>query len=85
MKLCYLSFFTWPVSKEKEGLEEAGQFHSLAGLHIFAIQFLQMALKGTKLDTNGFPMAIKKNVIAWQLRAPLPDPVCDAHGLRFFA
>ena len=47
-----------------------------------------MALKGTKLDTNGFQMAIKKNVlqlIARQLRAPLPDPVCDAHGLRSFA
>ena len=42
-----------------------------------------MALKGTKLDTNGFQMAIKKN--ARQLEAPLPDPVCDAHGLRSFA
>ena len=44
-----------------------------------------MALKGTKLDTNGFQMAIKKNVIAPQLRAPPPDPVCNAHGLRSFA
>ena len=44
-----------------------------------------MALKDTKLDTNGFQMAIKKNVIARQLRAPLPDPVCDVHGLRSFA
>ena len=44
-----------------------------------------MALKGTKLDTNGFQMAIKKNVIARQLEAPSPDRVCDAHGLRSFA
>ena len=44
-----------------------------------------MALKGTKLDTNGFQMVIKKNVIARQQSAPLPDPVCDAHGLRSFA
>ena len=44
-----------------------------------------MALKGTKLDANGFQMAIKKNVIARQLRDTLPDPFCDAHGLRSFA
>ena len=44
-----------------------------------------MTLKGTKLDTNGFQMAIKKNVIARQLEAPPPDLVCDALGLRLFA
>ena len=44
-----------------------------------------MALKGTKLDANGFQMAFKKNVIARQLRDTLPDPVCDAHGLLSFA
>ena len=41
-----------------------------------------MALKSTKLDMNGFQMAFKKNVIAWQLGTLLPDPVCGADGLR---
>ena len=41
-----------------------------------------MVVKGTKLDTNGFQVAIRKNVIDQQLGAPPPDPVCDAHGLR---
>ena len=37
------------------------------------------------IDTNGFQMAMKKNLIARQLGASPPDPVCDAHGLRLFA
>ena len=41
-----------------------------------------MSLKGTKLDANGFQMAIKKNVIVQQLGAPNLNPVCDRRGAR---
>ena len=41
-----------------------------------------MSLKGMKLDTNGFQMAIKKNVIVQQLGAPNLNPVCDRRVAR---
>ena len=47
-----------------------------------------MALKDTKLDSNGVQIAnflIKKKIIARQLDAPPPDPVCDVHELNPFA
>ena len=48
-----------------------------------------MALKDTKLDSNGVQIANcfqkKKNIkIARQLGAPPPDPVCDVHELNRF-
>ena len=47
-----------------------------------------MALKHIKLDSNGVQIANcfkkKKELIARQLLATLPDPVCDAHELNRF-
>ena len=47
-----------------------------------------MALKHIKLDSNGVQIANcfkkKKGLIARQLLATLPDPVCDAHELNRF-
>ena len=42
-----------------------------------------MALKDTKLDPNGYQMAIKKKKTktAQQIGAQPPYPVCDAHEL----
>ena len=48
-----------------------------------------MALKDTKLDLNGVQIANflikkKKKIIARQLGAPPPGPVCDVHELNPF-
>ena len=48
-----------------------------------------MALKDTKLDSNGVQIANcfqkkKKTIIARQIGAPPPDPVCDVHELNRF-
>ena len=48
-----------------------------------------MALKDTKLDSNGVQTAIfvfRKSIkIARQLLVATPDPVCDVHELNPFA
>ena len=47
-----------------------------------------MALKDTKLDSNGVQIANflikKKKIIARQFVAPPPGPVCDVHELNPF-
>ena len=47
-----------------------------------------MALKDTKLDSNGVQIANRfqkeKKIIARQLLALSPDPVCDVHELNRF-
>ena len=66
--------------------EGAGRLNSSTGFQNLAHYFFQMALKDTKLDSNGVQIAIvyfRKSIkIARQLLAPLPDPVYDAHELK---
>ena len=74
----------------KRGREGAGQLNSSTGFQNLAHYLFQMAPKHTKLDLNGVQIAnflIKKtkNIIARQLGAPPPGPVCDAHELNPFA
>ena len=62
----------------KRGREGAGQLNSLTGFQNLAQFFFQMALKDTKLDSNGVQIAnflIKKqkSITARQLGAPPPD------------
>ena len=72
----------------KRGREGAGQLNSSTGFQNLAHYFFQMALKDTKLDSNGAQIAIvyfRKSIkIARQLLTPLPDPVCDVHELNPF-
>ena len=84
MKLHFLSFWNWPVCKGKRRREGAGQLNSSTGFQNLAHNFFQMALKDTKFDSNGVQIANcfqKKKIIARQLGAPPPDPICDAHEL----
>ena len=73
----------------KRGREGAGQLNSSTGFQNLAHSLFQMALKDTKLDSNGVLIAIfvfRKSIkIARQLLAATPDPVCDVHELNPFA